>query len=667
VDVFADRTNNSPWLAGEVLLPCLLICGCGGASEEVDLSPDPAPTFRAELRDLDTDLELHWSFEDRSGSQITDLSGNGRHGTLSGGSFISSPWGEAVSLDGVDDEISFPNLRSPSMYGGVDGSYTVSARVRVDDVSEYNTLCFGCGPLAEIYVGTTSGAHLLTRVDDQNSSTDIWVSSNDELTSGTWVTVTMVVEGGVGVRYYLDGELDKEITNTNVGLEDFNYSSVGEGQAGRWFAGEIDDLRVWSRALTEDELWLTNSDPADPMCSGAPEAATFMTPPTPPQSYTEPSGVCANDPDCCVTDAGELETAIASSCADIILADGNYTHTDLSGNWLTLKGNRLWAENLGGATLDFGISAGGVNVSGVDYSGAELHGLVFDIDDADHVPKASTSPSAPSSATAFLAWDDAVDLVVADCVFLGNAVIDRAISVETHDGFEVSRVEIDDFRRFGIHTPTGGSAITTAMEISDVTIYHIGDPPCWGVELSSCNYYPGTQENGIHLEDTANVSRVFIRDVRANGVVTAQKTDGSVLTNLDIDRIGVPNGQLMGVGVLFEDTTKNTIVKDFCVGPYVRNAVNSEWDNNDHPHGIGNTVQNGLSQSWFIGVHFDQGTEDGLVQNMIFRGYERAGVNYYNTVNCTLSNNTFQETEIAGTTCDYTETHWLTAPTCVTP
>jgi hypothetical protein len=139
---------------------------------------------------------------------------------------------------------------------------------------------------------------------------------------------------------------------------------------------------------------------------------------------------------------------------------------------------------------------------------------------------------------------------------------------------------------------------------------------------------------------------VFIRDVRANGVVTAQKTDGSVLTNLDIDRIGVPNGQLMGVGVLFEDTT----VKDFCVGPYVRNAVNSEWDNNDHPHGIGNTVQNGLSQSW-----------------LIFRGYARAGVNYYNTVNCTLSNNTFQETQIAGTTCDYTETHWLTAPTCVTP
>src|SRR5690606_20692144 len=143
-------------------------------SEELlaQLCPEPPPE--------DDGLQLHWTFEDHDGTKITDVSGNGRHGTLHGGSLVSSPLGEAVSLDGVDDYISLTHLglRDPSRYGGVDGDFTISARVRVADVGKLNTLCFGCGPFSSMFVGTaTLGPTVQSAVFNQQTGGSLWPAS----------------------------------------------------------------------------------------------------------------------------------------------------------------------------------------------------------------------------------------------------------------------------------------------------------------------------------------------------------------------------------------------------------------------------------------------------------------------------------------------------------
>src|SRR5690606_34903594 len=142
--------------------------------------------------------QLHWTFENHDGSQITDVSGNGRHGTLNGGSFMSSPLGEAVSLDGVDDYISLTHLglREPSLYGGVDGDFTISARVRVADVDKLNTLCFGCGPVSVMYIGTAIHGSVQSAVLNQQTGGWLWPTSSPGLVDDQWREVTMVVDGG---------------------------------------------------------------------------------------------------------------------------------------------------------------------------------------------------------------------------------------------------------------------------------------------------------------------------------------------------------------------------------------------------------------------------------------------------------------------------------------
>jgi hypothetical protein len=214
----------------------------------------------SEFRSLDDGLELHWTFEDRADGKILDLSGNGRTGSLNGGSFVPSPMGEAATLDGFDDTISFAlnglGIRDPALYGGVTGDFTLSARVRVNNSSKINTLCYGCGPMSSMYVGSvTYPGKLLAAIFNQQSGGVLWPLSTTVIPNDQWREVTLVVDGGVSARFYLDCVVDGQLLNANLGLKDYGSSVIGQGPtADRWFAGQIDNLRIWSRALSESEM-----------------------------------------------------------------------------------------------------------------------------------------------------------------------------------------------------------------------------------------------------------------------------------------------------------------------------------------------------------------------------------------------------------------------------
>jgi hypothetical protein len=396
----------------------------------------------------------------------------------------------------------------------------------------------------------------------------------------------------------------------------------------------------------------------------------LVDPPSPPRSYTLPDERLPTVT--AVSNASELERALRSgSHRDIILEDGRYRRADLSRDWLQIRGHRLWARHVGAAVLEFGVNAGGRN-GRIDHGGAQLHGLAFDIADEKHAPRAR----AKDGSAAVLTWGDATDVVVEDCTFAGHGVVDCAICARQVAGLSVSRVEIRDFARYGIYAANPDAPpLRNPVVIEDAVIQGIGDPQCWGVEDATCDYWPGEQENGIHLGEQADVDRVFIRDVRANGIVTGGKTAGTRLANLDIDRIGVGH-DIMGVGVLFENTTRDTLVDWFCIGPSTRVGVNSEWDHGKAPRGRGNRIRHGLVRAAHFGVYFDQGTVDGTVEQVTFRGYSRAAIGMYNNLTSadrwpaydnggTQKDNRFDEAEVSGRTCRVTRSHWKDAtPEC---
>ncbi|MFY0534091.1 hypothetical protein [Nannocystis pusilla] len=105
---------------------------------------------------------------------------------------------------------------------------------------------------------------------------------------------------------------------------------------------------------------------------------------------------------------------------------------------------------------------------------------------------------------------------------------------------------------------------------------------------------------------------------------------GGIVRDIDVDDIGDTPGD--GVGIYLDNTTVQTEVSEFCVGPETRYGVVSEWDNNTFPRGINNTLYHGLIESSFIGVWFDHGTVDSYVRQCILRNYTWAGVAFNRNV-----------------------------------
>ncbi|PRP96789.1 putative outer membrane protein pmp20 precursor [Enhygromyxa salina] len=253
-------SNPDRWFGGEI--DELRVWSRALTDDDLDqLCPAPDP--------LDQDLELHWTFEDHQGDQITDLSGNDRHGQKLGGVFVASPEGQALSLDGVADKVSLTGPRALALYGGETGDFTLSAQVKLADVDKYNNLCFGCGPHKAFYLGDPNlGGRVQVNLENLDDQANLWTTSSPALTNDEWAEVTLVVEGGVAARTYIDCALDSTLDG-NVGLIDPGYSALGEsGNSDWWFGGEIDELRVWSRALSDEDLERVCPTPPPTLCDG---------------------------------------------------------------------------------------------------------------------------------------------------------------------------------------------------------------------------------------------------------------------------------------------------------------------------------------------------------------------------------------------------------------
>ncbi|EDM74237.1 hypothetical protein PPSIR1_41089 [Plesiocystis pacifica SIR-1] len=367
------------------------------------------------------------------------------------------------------------------------------------------------------------------------------------------------------------------------------------------------------------------SNPSLP-CSGAREASLLGI--GLPQGPSEPLPA-ALQPLTPVDNVDDLELQLLDPMiTDIVLDDGVYPAADLDTNYLRLRGKKLWAKNVGGPVFEFGVDAGG---NGTSFDGGELHGIVFDVSDPNAmVPYTSKDPDLnPIQALGVVvSWGDATNLVIEDCVIDGNGVAHEGLKMAAPQGLELRRLEVRDVRRHGVQingptddaTPSPGP-ILEHLDISDVRDA-VWDR--WGV--------------GIWLGEQSLVEHVRVRDVRWAGMVVLEDADQSYLRYIDVDEVGV--GATTGsVGVYFDLQSVYVTLENFCVGPDTRIGVNSEWDNLDNdeglielPRGMHNVVQNGLVQAHFIGVHFDQGTVDGWVNNLTLRNYSRAGITFHHNI-----------------------------------
>jgi hypothetical protein len=202
----------------------------------------------------DPHLVAWWKLDETSGTTATDSSKKGHHATLRGGLHFDSAsvpgrLGRAIQLSGKDDFLEVTG------YKGVRGTQprTVAVWVKTkrnrgeiiawgeDDGGKMWMLKFIRG-----YVGISpEGGYYYTgeRIDDER-----------------WRHVAVVVTAGDppnlhdNVRIYVDGTVAKV---HDIGLLDLWPVETGDEidvRIGRGFEGGVDDLRIYDRALSADEV-----------------------------------------------------------------------------------------------------------------------------------------------------------------------------------------------------------------------------------------------------------------------------------------------------------------------------------------------------------------------------------------------------------------------------
>ena len=238
---------NSP----EGALPVIQFAG--GLINKGTLSIDEGVTIRGAVdrEILADDLVAYWPFE----GNANDQSGNGRNGSLRGSpEFVNGEVGQALNFDGDSDYViinSFSDFPSDEI--------SVSFWMNTDDRTKAGS------PISYAH-SSNNNAFLISNYRDfnvsaaGNSTNRTRISAND----GNWHQITCTWQSETGeVRLYKDGFLEisrdftQGLTIPQGGALVFaqEQDSVGGTfDVTQAFKGLLDEVRLYDRALTEQEI-----------------------------------------------------------------------------------------------------------------------------------------------------------------------------------------------------------------------------------------------------------------------------------------------------------------------------------------------------------------------------------------------------------------------------
>jgi len=218
------------------------------------LNPDSDGNGYSDL--LDKGLLAWYLFENNS----YDMSGNNRHGTLSGSpTFSNAIQGKALSLDGLDDFIDIAHDSSLDPRREI----SISMWLKIASLNKTWTPVFYKGPgdgghrSYGLWLNSSQYFHPVSAdsvgQEDADSNSNSW-------TTNQWYHSVMVMNRNAGagfLKFYLNGVLLSEASaRTNDTASSSNSLRIGGTQETnseyQTFHGSIDNLRIYDYAISQD-------------------------------------------------------------------------------------------------------------------------------------------------------------------------------------------------------------------------------------------------------------------------------------------------------------------------------------------------------------------------------------------------------------------------------
>jgi len=196
-------------------------------------------------------LVAAYNFEEASGATVVDASGKGNHGAISGATRTSSgKYGSALSFDGVNDWVTVNDSASLDLTTGmtleawVYPTATMSSWRNVLLKEQTGGLAYGLyansdsnQPVASLHIG-----------GDQN------LPGGSALTVNTWVHLTATYDGATERLYVNGNQVASKAQAGSITVSGGALRIGGNSVWSEFFKGYIDEIRIYSRALSATEI-----------------------------------------------------------------------------------------------------------------------------------------------------------------------------------------------------------------------------------------------------------------------------------------------------------------------------------------------------------------------------------------------------------------------------
>ena len=303
----ADETvaNFTPTLLGTYTFR-ITVTDIQGASDTDEVSI----TVVEEIPDVLDNLIARWTMEEGQGNTLEDYSPNSHQGMIQGNTWSSETPDQSaysIAFDGIDDRVALGNLDITG------NEMSLCLWYKADDwgVSDARFISKAYGQQDQEHLWMLSalqGNKLRFRLKTNGSTTTL-IAPVGTLNSGTWTHVAAVYDGTF-MRLYQDGiQVASTAKTGTIGSDPTVMAALGnqpEGVGGgqRPFDGLLDEVRIYGKALSEEEISIVkNAQPIEIRDTLPPNQAPIISWISPEQGIGYIAGtpidfeVSAQDPD----------------------------------------------------------------------------------------------------------------------------------------------------------------------------------------------------------------------------------------------------------------------------------------------------------------------------------------------------------------------------------
>jgi hypothetical protein len=216
------------------------------------------------------ELIAAYAFDEGSGSTVTDLSGNGRTGTIANATWVTAgKFGKALSFNGTNARISVPDAATLHLTTGM----TLEAWVNPSAVtSAWRDVIYKGND--NYYLMATAAQNGLPAAGGTFGGANVNLLGTSALPVNTWTHVASTFDGAT-LRLYVNGALVSSVAQTAALTSSTNPLEIGgDSIFGQFFSGMIDEVRVYSVALAPSQI---QADMTKPLGASNP-AVSFSLP-----------------------------------------------------------------------------------------------------------------------------------------------------------------------------------------------------------------------------------------------------------------------------------------------------------------------------------------------------------------------------------------------------